>query len=364
MRSERGWLLSAVSAEAVVALGTALRTAAALPELLVCGPLLAACRLRARVTALLALAAALLAAVLPGGAAAAGSPHAVLNHAVRVVLVSAVGLWAVLVARGRTAAEAALARATRIAELTQRALARPLPTEFGGLTTAMHTASATPGALIGGDLYDAVLTPAGPRLLIGDVRGHGVDAALLGAAVLGAFRRLAATEPDLVGLARELDDRIGGDLSEEDFVTLLLADFTADGVRLVNCGHPPPLRVGRRLELLEPAHPSPPLGLSPRPSLQRVGLSPEQRLLLYTDGLTEARDDRGAGFPLDHRVRSALSAPSVGQALDGLVELLRGHASGRTHDDLTLILVQPTADLMAAPMYDDRVWGTIERGCE
>ncbi|MGH4034287.1 PP2C family protein-serine/threonine phosphatase [Actinomycetota bacterium Odt1-20B] len=365
MRSDRGWLLLAGTAEAAVAGGAAVHPGGSFCVLVVGGPLLAAYRLTVRATAVLTLVAVLLAAVLPGVAGAATPWPATPPAAVHVLFVAAVGLWAVLMAHARTACEAALARMTRIAELAQRALVRPLPAEIGGLALAAHTRSATEGALLGGDLHDVTLTAAGPRLVIGDVRGHGVDAARVGAAVLCAFRQTAATEPDLVRLARTLDQRIRADLGDEDFVTLLLADFVPEGARLVNCGHPPPLRTGRRLELLEPPSPSPPLGLSPQPSLQRIVLSPEQRLLFYTDGLTEARNDRGVEFPLDHRVGAALAAPPIDQALDGLLDLFHRHAPPGADDDLTLLLVQPTVALLdGAPgrVADDR--GADDRGAD
>ncbi|MEU6824322.1 PP2C family protein-serine/threonine phosphatase [Streptomyces atriruber] len=355
MRSERGWLLLAGAAEVTVAVGAAACPVVSFRGLLIGGPLLAAYRLTVRATVALASVAVLLATALPG-TEVAGERGIAPDYAVCVLFVAAVGLWAVLLAHTRTSCEAALARMTGIAE---RAHARPLPTEIGGLALAVHSNSATEGTLLGGDLYDVTLTAAGPRVVIGDVRGHGVDAARLGAAVVCAFRQTAAIEPDPVRLVDALDRRIQGDLGDEDFVTLLLADFAPGEVRLVNCGHPAPLRTGRRMELLEPPSPSPPLGLSPRPSLQRIALGPEQRLLFYTDGLTEARDAQGAMFPLDHRVKAALSAPPIDQALDGLLDLLHRHASRGADDDLTLLLVQPTVDLLGgalgpAPKSEDR----------
>ncbi|EPH44228.1 hypothetical protein STRAU_2668 [Streptomyces aurantiacus JA 4570] len=263
------------------------------------------------------------------------------------------GLWVMLMARDRMRCKAALVRMTRVAELTQQALVRPLPSDLGGLATAVQSRSASAGVLVGGDLYDAVLLPCGPRLVVGDVRGHGLDAVRISAAVLSAFRHTAATEPDLIRLAHALDDRVRDDLDDEDFVTLLLADFVPGAVRLVNCGHPPPLRVGRRMELIEPPYPSPPLGLWPTPRLHTVPLSPEQRLLFYTDGLTEARDAHGTPLALDHRVRNALRAPALDEALANLVGVVDQHAairdSGGHGDDLTLLLVQPHAGLLTGP---------------
>ncbi|GGZ27316.1 PP2C family protein-serine/threonine phosphatase [Streptomyces poonensis] len=206
------------------------------------------------------------------------------------------------------------------------------------------------GARHGGDVCDAVLTPAGPRLILCDVKGHGPDAAALAAAVRAFFRHTAATEADPVRVVRTLDARLSPALGTEDFVTCLLADLRPDEVRLVNCGHPPPLRAGRRLRPLAPPDPSPPLGLAPDPKLQRAPLLPDERLLLHTDGLTEARNHDGAFFPLDRNVLAALNAPTLNQALDRLLDLLHRH-TGRptTADDLTLILMQPVAAARTAP---------------
>ncbi|MBZ4019378.1 hypothetical protein [Streptomyces purpurogeneiscleroticus] len=73
------------------------------------------------------------------------------------------------------------------------------------------------------------------------------------------------------------------------------------------------------------------------------------RLAIRATGVftvAETPDTQGAMFPLDHRARAALSAPALDQALAGLLGLLHGHAAGSTDDDLTLLLVQPTAGLL------------------
>ncbi|MFH8982745.1 PP2C family protein-serine/threonine phosphatase [Streptomyces varsoviensis] len=350
MRSERGWLILAAMVGAAVVASVLIRPAAPPAVLLVLGPLLASHRLTVRATAGLAGTAVALAALPSGTGDAPYAPFAAYGPVVSVLSVAAGGASAVLSARARTGDRAALERLTRLAELAQRAVVRPLPREIGGLDLALRTRSATDGALLGGDLYDATLTAAGPRLLIGDVRGHGVDAARVGAAVLCAFRQTAAAEPDPVALAHLLDDRIAPDLGDEDFVTLLLADFGPEEVRLVNCGHPPPLRTGGRMKLLEAPNPSPPLGLAPRPSLQRVALGLDQRLLFYTDGLSEARNARGDMFPFDRRVQAALAAPTVEEAVADLLDLFHQHTAGgeraRGGDDLTLLLVQPTVGVL------------------
>ncbi|GGY90747.1 PP2C family protein-serine/threonine phosphatase [Streptomyces poonensis] len=222
----------------------------------------------------------------------------------------------------------------------------PAPSTPAALALAARCRSAAGPDRPGGDLYDVLLTPNGPRLIIGDVKGHGPAAAPLAATVLDAARPTATTEPDPARLATTLDARLRPHLDAEDFVTLLVADFHPHEVRLANCGHPPPLHITRRrLDPLTPRHPSPPLGLDPAPRVQRIRLLPDQRLLLYTDGLTEARAADGTFFPLDSRARAALLAPTLDQALDTLLDLHHQHTrhTPAAADDLTLLLAQPTS---------------------
>jgi serine phosphatase RsbU (regulator of sigma subunit) len=280
------------------------------------------------------------------------------DHGLHGISIAVGGGFAILTARMRSERDCALAHITHIAELTQRAILRPIPPTIGGVAFATYYQSATHQALMGGDLYDTALTPSGLRLIVGDVKGKGLDAVHLAAAVLGRFREIAYVEPDLVRLTKRLDALLGDELAAEDFVTILLAEFVPGEVRLVNCGHHPPLRTGRQLDLLAPPTPSAPLGLYPDPVLQRARLASNQRLLIYTDGLVEARDSNRVMFPLDQKVRSALTTPSLHDALGALQQLVHEHTGNDLRDDLVLVLAQPafdrTADTPSATPADTR----------
>jgi sigma-B regulation protein RsbU (phosphoserine phosphatase) len=326
------WLGTILVLDAAIAVtGIFVGHGSGLLGLLAAGPLLACARGNGRVTALVAVYAIALCAI-----AAAITGTTVAGY--RLFMVIGTGVVAVIVAVIRGRRESAL---IRINDQVQRAILRPLPAESGGIAFACHYQSATKQALVGGDLYDLALTARGPRLIIGDVKGKGLEAVGRCAAVLAIFRELAFAELDLVQLAEAMDVRLAPDLELEDFVTVILAEFAPGEVRLVNCGHHPPALLASgaaELQFMAPDRPEPPLGLQPRPARQDVTLKPGDRLLFYTDGLVEARDRAGRFFGLD---AAALAEPDLDAAVRRVVALLLEHAGDKLADDVLLILSEP-----------------------
>ena len=196
-------------------------------------------------------------------------------------------------------------------------------------------------ALVGGDLYEVVASPYGVRVIVGDVRGKGIDAVQLAATVLGRFRRAAFAHPSLSEVASSLDAIVSAVASDEDFVTAVLAEFHDDHtVTLVNCGHHPPMLVTATDDRLLPTgEPVPPLGLGPRPSQVTAAWPADSRMLIYTDGLVEARDRRGRFFPLAAHAHT-LREGTLEDALDRLVSGLTAHSGHQVTDDLALVLVE------------------------
>src|SRR5215472_7600206 len=160
----------------------------------------------------------------------------------RVAAACVISAMAVVVAGMRRRREERLARMTAIAQASQLALLPSLPPEMTGINIAARYRSATREASVGGDLYEIVPTGHGIRLIIGDVRGKGLDAILLARHVLSAFRRSAVAAPEMDQVAGQVSQAIRSHLGEEDFVTAVLAQITSCGeLTVVNCGHHPPL---------------------------------------------------------------------------------------------------------------------------
>jgi len=263
------------------------------------------------------------------------------SQGVPAVAIVAATVLSGLVARVRVERERRLRAVTRVAEVAQRALLGGVPPALGSLRLAVLYASASVEASIGGDFYEAVETPHGVRLLVGDVRGKGLDAVRLAGVVLGSFRDAAQDRGDLAQVAAALDRSVTRAIGVEDFVTAVVVQVAGDGSAVVvNCGHPAPLlvRAGRATEL-DPPEPAPPLGLGPRPEPLRLRLALGDRVLLYTDGASEARA-RGGFFPLQAAAAFALVAADLQAGLETLWAELQRHVAGQLHDDVALLLIE------------------------
>ncbi|WP_167505315.1 PP2C family protein-serine/threonine phosphatase [Streptomyces malaysiensis] len=271
-----------------------------------------------------------------------------------VVAVASVATSAVRVRRDRE-----LAHIRRIAEVSQNVVLRPLPARMGVVNTASVYMAAERGAQIGGDLYEAMSTRYGVRLIVGDVRGKGLAAVRSAAAVVGAFREAVHYEQDLAEVMHRCAAALGREYElldrsqfqdpqelEEQFVTVLLAQVSEESlVHLINRGHPPPLVMrGRKVRSLDPVRPLPPLGLEdflvpPPIRVETFPFLPGDRLLLHTDGVVEARNHYNEFFPL-HRTMETLDGATPSEYLDGLRHALVRHAEGRLSDDAAMVLIE------------------------
>ncbi|MCF3961925.1 PP2C family protein-serine/threonine phosphatase [Streptomyces fuscigenes] len=259
---------------------------------------------------------------------------------------------------------AQLRRARFISDTAQSAVLRPLPTDVGPLRIATEYQPAESDTRLGGDLFALARTGDSTRLLIGDVRGKGLDSISDTTIMLGAFRAAAHRQASLSELVAYLEGSVRWGLDEvseaesefgERFVTAAVLDIPDDEpvLHLVTCGHPPPIVLsdGRATSLLV-RRPAPPLGLGgllgglgdTAYTAETFPFAYGDQLLLYTDGVSEARDSDGVFYPLAERgaeaSRAAVwSAGGPRTLLDHLTKDLLAYAGGRIDDDLAMIAV-------------------------
>ncbi|NGO08147.1 serine/threonine-protein phosphatase [Streptomyces sp. HC44] len=268
-----------------------------------------------------------------------------------------------------------LERARAVAVAAQAVVLRPLPPRLDGLALAAGQLSASRGAVVGGDLYEVMATQHGVRVVMGDVRGHGLAAIGTVAALLGSFREAVHDEGELSSVLRRMERALARHLREraraehpssglthdnpvaEDFVTVLLLEIAHDGeVRALNCGHPWPylLRDGR-VEPLARDDPLPPLGPFPLPAeLPATGCGhvlPGEALFLHTDGVEDARDARGRFFPLPAMLTEAVSTQPVSPraVLDDVFAGLLRHTGGSPSDDMAVLVLRNDRVAQRAP---------------
>lgn len=272
-----------------------------------------------------------------------------------------------------------LADVTSVAEAAQRALLRPLPRQVGPLELGVVYLAAAAEARVGGDLYEVTRTQFGIRLIVGDVRGKGLDAVEIAADVLGVFREVAHEVYTLAEVARRIDASLARRPAAplEEFVTAVLAEIdpAAGSLTIYNCGHPPPLVLspsatgpsgngpsgngpgeggndgqgppGRlrvtAVDVPAPALPLRLMSLGDTSGAERtVPLQPGDALLLYTDGVTEARDARREFYPLEERVAevAARAGGTDGDLLDRLRDDLVRYVGAPLDDDAALVLAR------------------------
>ena len=242
-----------------------------------------------------------------------------------------------------------------VAETAQRAVLKPLPGQLGPVELGVIYLAAAAEAKVGGDLYDVTTTEHGIRLIMGDVRGKGLGAVEVAADVLGMYREVAHDVHTLGELARRLDAGLSRRWGEhEEFVTALFVEIDPQVGRLsiFNCGHPPPILISADgVTVLEVPAPAPPLGLltlgDSSGAARTLTFKPNDQLLLYTDGVTEARDQRRRFYPLDERLIVLRTRAKANGGGLGLLEALRDdllrHSGAPLEDDAALLLVRAPA---------------------
>jgi serine phosphatase RsbU (regulator of sigma subunit) len=222
----------------------------------------------------------------------------------------------------------------------------PLNTRAPGATIA---GLLEPAYDIAGDAFDYSISGDYLDFAIIDGMGHGLASTLLTGLAVGAYRHARRSGASVTDMHAAIDQALTSHYDDESFATGIVGRLAFRSGRLEwSCaGHPPPLLLrGRKVVAELTNDPVLPFGLGGRPTLSTADLEPDDTLLLYTDGVTEARATDGALFGLDRLTdlleQEAASGRPPEEILRRLVRALREHQPEGLRDDATLLLVQWT----------------------
>lgn len=270
----------------------------------------------------------------------------VAHRAAIVVVFAVAGVTAggMIASWARTRRERQLAELQLVAEAAQRVVLRPAPDRIGGMRFAVRYLSASSQARVGGDFYDVVAAGECVRLVVGDAQGKGLPALQSAAEVLSLFRQAADEEDSLTAIAARLESRLARQLGDEQFVTAVFAEISADGAKLelLSCGHPAPLLLSAAQPWFAPCPDSLPLGLGSLSGEPRIPvvlpLAADDEVLFYTDGATEARNKAREFFPLAD-CASVRRPHRPDRLVDQLSSELTRYVGHAPDDDIALLLV-------------------------
>jgi phosphoserine phosphatase RsbU/P len=249
-------------------------------------------------------------------------------------------------------------RVAREMEIAREVQARLFPQKIPVVKTLEFMGSCFPARAVGGDYYDFLeLREGRVALILADIAGKGVSGALLMANLQASLRSQCAMPIDdlrrlLVSVNRSFCQNTG----EASFATLFFADYDDSSRRLryVNCGHLPPLLIGasetsssevsakRKVEWLSATSTVVGMFEAWECEIAEVALTPGDTLVLYTDGITEARSAEGEEFG-ESRLLDTLKCHchlAVEPLLQKVVGAVRQFTSGEQEDDITLVIAR------------------------
>ncbi|MFF8866918.1 PP2C family protein-serine/threonine phosphatase [Streptomyces sp. NPDC015139] len=210
-------------------------------------------------------------------------------------------------------------------------------------------AAMEPAYEIGGDAFDYAVAGDHVHLAVFDAMGHDSHAGLAANLAVSACRNNRRQGTALITTSERVEQVLLDHFGHNTYVTAILADINARTGLLswISRGHHPPvlIRGGRRITSL-PCPPAHPLGteLGIRATLCREQLEPGDRILLYTDGVIEARDATGHEFGLarftDFIIRQHADGLSVPETLRRLMSAVLTHHGDRLRDDATVVCLE------------------------
>jgi len=200
---------------------------------------------------------------------------------------------------------------------------------------------------VGGDLVDIIsINKSRYGLTIGDVAGKGLPAALLMTKLQATIRALAPDFSSLSKLAAKINAIFFRDSLPSRFASLIFLEVTTQGdsIRFVNCGHFPPFLIEKN-QITEMEKGAPALGIMANVDFSEdsISLEKDELFFIYSDGLTESRNEKGEFFG-EERLRKllpglfGLSAKEAGQKV--LEEISLFSSDARQNDDLSMIILR------------------------
>jgi serine phosphatase RsbU (regulator of sigma subunit) len=223
-----------------------------------------------------------------------------------------------------------------------------LPPLTFGTDRVVITGGLEPAYDVGGDSFDYAVNGDTADLLVIDSVGHGLPSAVLASVAISAYRHARRGMLDLPEIAAEVNAAVAGQFPGSQFATAVIARLDLDSGRLrwINAGHPEPM-ILRGSSLVQPPRcaPARPLGLQEgKPLCCETRLEPGDRLLLYTDGITEARSPDGEFFGEQRLADFVLSASAAGdRAPETVRRLMRSvltHQADQLQDDASIVVLE------------------------
>jgi sigma-B regulation protein RsbU (phosphoserine phosphatase) len=259
--------------------------------------------------------------------------------------------------RARRAAEQAEAQARTLAQTLQQTFIPPSMPDIPGLELAGAYRPAGDGSEVGGDFYDAFQINSGEWIVaVGDVCGKGIEAAVITAFVRHSLRALAVQWDDPSQILRALNAALLAHESDR-FCTVVVLRLLKDDdrwlVSISSGGHPLPLLLGADGTIAEVGASGSLIGVLSMPQLadDRITLNPGDSLLVYTDGVTEARGDArpfGVTGVLDVVGAGVTSAAETTAKVLGAV---LDFQAGEARDDIAIVALtaRGATDVAAVP---------------
>ena len=208
---------------------------------------------------------------------------------------------------------------------------------------------------VGGDAFDYSIDGDVLRLAVFDGMGHGLGATLLAAVALSAYRNSRRSGAGLIRTAEIIDAVLSEQFGTDSFVTGVLVELDLTSGRLTSlcAAHPAPLliRQGKAVGELQ-TDPGVPLGFGDRTdTVGKASLEPGDRILLFSDGVVEARGTDGAFFGTDRLIdllaRQEARQQTPPETLRRLILAVLEHQQGALQDDATLLMLEWAGDSKA-----------------